>query len=1551
MSIPRSLRHSIEPLEARIAPAAVIDGIFKTGQVGSVIDLRAGEGLATSEGAGSYLLFVEKGRALVFTTDLNNNGQLDYNEITGIAAGDGLRLISFVDIHGDIVTNLKADGFLSDSDANAANDPPALGGDGRLLLNSRIEKIELRSLTVDDIRDVNGDGVVNELDLNTRFVQSSYSIHGNIYAGGGFGAEDGGLIIDTAGFELQVAFFFGGAAIDYIPPEMQLRPSVGSIKIGTTANGDFFSFGSSNRPDTWGYFVPFVPQPGTKGGSIEGIRAALPEMTFNIGSLEAGGGGVGAAGGDIRDVTLNGDLTGGYLIIAGDGGRGPNGGNGGNIENISDLSSLGSLIIVKSGDGGQGVTGSGGQGGSISLGEFRVSGGINLILGNGGDGFINGGNGTSFNRGTVVGVDIPPAIPIQLVGSQHTPYTIGSRTPIDFDGDGISDYVFTTSDPGQLVVSFGSADGGFRSFVDENGVLRLDRFYLDGFFDAEALTVGDFNGDGRPDIAVASNLLGSYGGIKVFLSEFADLDGDGTQETFTGFSRGIHSPLPALATFNGSETLGLTRSPNAISDIAAGDFDGDGIVDLAVSATYFAVLDGALTRQILIVMKGDAEALSPGGTGRFYADFGTAGNTRLPFALLGDGLRGVIEATSLTASGASFDVVIAGVSSENASQNFVDIYNFSGVAPLLSPVIFGDVDTNREIGPDRISPSRAFFLDFTVLDFDGDGNADVVGLIKEPPNFLVAVQGNGTTIQTIASKVGDNAGILLASPGLDLGSQFVALKSGNFDGNPATDEVALLNYTSPPDFAWVVDTLAIQITTSPADEGASIVGGFSSLVDAEKVASIVAFDIFASGPSVHGVGVGLPITDLFANEIALPTSSVFDVTVEYTINIIAGDGGNALVGRGGRGGSLGGALNQGGILPDGTRTDDVIGDLSVFFTPDPALATTVQFIAGLGGNGFTQGGVGGNVTGVSLRALSPLDAAVGAYGGHGGFGVSGSGGAGGNIANVSLIGALEFVAGNGGTGTRGGKGGDILGNNRDISGIPVSDTDTGLLFLKAGDGGAGTKGGGDGGSIRDMAPRFNVRTLGVSPFAMFQALAGDGGGSITGKGGNGGSITNIAPLADINFFDDEIYFQAGHGGDGVSGGAGGSVSRFINLPTTQDIPSIVSFIAGDGGTGTSGKGGKGGGVSQITVSATGNGSSFGPLDISPINPPPVSTLEPSAYTFNRFLAGNGGGSSGNIGGKGGDVSSLQHGTASGAIAVVAGAGGTGLIAGGGGGSVRSNSIASGDPQPGNPTGPKLLVIAGAGGDATGFLPNPNDPADLNIPLKAVGGKIGKGGNGGSIIGLTQTNSINVSVDLIAGNGGDSANYGTNLDNRNFVGKGGSIQNVNARGSIGNVDAARPILSYNDLGAGETLTQWVSSYLRAEISAGPLNDSVGNVGIVVGGAGRVKAIQTVSGDFETQPAPGGVKLNGTLSNLTARLLMSAVAGDVNRIAAINNARDINITSGLVGADKEPLGPIPQYLSVTGTIVPTPQLGGGLIDGAFISSNRLANLDGKPRVFVL
>src|ERR1043165_9725211 len=95
-------RHFLpEALESRIAPALLDPANLVAAVTNSSILLHVGDLLSTSSTGGAYLMYVQKGDALVFTTDLNKNGLVDPNEITGIAAGNGLQMISFVNINGD----------------------------------------------------------------------------------------------------------------------------------------------------------------------------------------------------------------------------------------------------------------------------------------------------------------------------------------------------------------------------------------------------------------------------------------------------------------------------------------------------------------------------------------------------------------------------------------------------------------------------------------------------------------------------------------------------------------------------------------------------------------------------------------------------------------------------------------------------------------------------------------------------------------------------------------------------------------------------------------------------------------------------------------------------------------------------------------------------------------------------------------------------------------------------------------------------------------------------------------------------------------------------------------------------------------------------------------------------------------------------------------------------------------------------------------------------------------------------------------------------------
>ncbi len=115
----------------------------------------------------------------------------------------------------------------------------------------------------------------------------------------------------------------------------------------------------------------------------------------------------------------------------------------------------------------------------------------------------------------------------------------------DFNEDGIPDIVTANLHDGDVTVSLGNGSGGFPVATSAN-------FAVDS--NPVSVAVGDFNGDGHQDVAVVSNT--SPGSITVLL-------GNGT---------GLFSAAPGSPFVVG----------NSPESVVVGDFNGDGIQDLAI---------------------------------------------------------------------------------------------------------------------------------------------------------------------------------------------------------------------------------------------------------------------------------------------------------------------------------------------------------------------------------------------------------------------------------------------------------------------------------------------------------------------------------------------------------------------------------------------------------------------------------------------------------------------------------------------------------------------------------------------------------------------------------------------------------------------------------------------------------------------------------------------------------------------------------------------------------------------------------------------------------
>jgi hypothetical protein len=217
---------------------------------------------------------------------------------------------------------------------------------------------------------------------------------------------------------------------------------------------------------------------------------------------------------------------------------------------------------------------------SVAVGDFNGDGkqdlaaanntsfDVSVLLGNGAGGF---GAATSFGVG---------ANPFSVV--------VG-----DFNGDGKQDLAIANNNSENVSVLLGDGAGGFSAAVDF-GVGDVPR----------SLAVGDFNGDGRQDLATANlaSIANNPDNVAVLLG-----DGAGSFSAATNFTVGTGPESIAIGDFNGDGKQDLATA-NDISDdvsvllgdgaggfapavafgvgngplsVAVGDFNGDGQQDLA----------------------------------------------------------------------------------------------------------------------------------------------------------------------------------------------------------------------------------------------------------------------------------------------------------------------------------------------------------------------------------------------------------------------------------------------------------------------------------------------------------------------------------------------------------------------------------------------------------------------------------------------------------------------------------------------------------------------------------------------------------------------------------------------------------------------------------------------------------------------------------------------------------------------------------------------------------------------------------------------------------
>jgi len=312
----------------------------------------------------------------------------------------------------------------------------------------------------------------------------------------------------------------------------------------------------------------------------------------------------------------------------------------------------------------------------------------------------------------------PLAAQVNLQTALHFPTGNGPRNVVaaDLHGDGKPDLVSCNTGDGTVSVSLGNGDGTFQRPVA----------YSVG--QVNAVVIGDFNGDGKPDLAVAN--LGAAGASKQISILLGN--GDGTFQAAVNYPANNYTVALVVGDFNGDGKLDIAASATDFSgtnysgevDVLLGN--GDGTFQAAVvtsTGTYGNLLtaadfnhDGKLDLAVTNNNNADVVILLGKGDGTFI----TGASYVAGYQGSGERWYGLVAA-DLNSDGKP-DLVLT----ESGAQAFIVMLG-NGDGTFAVPVSYG-------AAVQSYAPS--------VADFNGDGKPDVA-VSDETANGLYIFLGNG----------------------------------------------------------------------------------------------------------------------------------------------------------------------------------------------------------------------------------------------------------------------------------------------------------------------------------------------------------------------------------------------------------------------------------------------------------------------------------------------------------------------------------------------------------------------------------------------------------------------------------------------------------------------------------------------------------------------------------------------------------------------------------------------------------------------------------------
>jgi hypothetical protein len=444
-------------------------------------------------------------------------------------------------------------------------------------------------------------------------------------------------------------------------------------------------------------------------------------------------------------------------------------------------------------------------------------------------------------------------------GNGNGTATSNSIAAADFNGDGKLDLVEAcTSVDDQscnlLLVLAGNGDGTFTQIFETPL----------SFAGSQSMAVGDFNGDGQPDVAV-TNSVGN--GVNVFLNNkgsltalaampatgesptsiaAADFNGDGKLDLAVANS-GSNNVTILLGSGDGTFTAAASPAAGtAPNSIAVADFNGDGVPDLAVA-------NAGSSNVTILLGNGDGTftaAASPaadtGSTSVVAADFNGDGKEDLVVANSRDSsATALLAETALTIATVN-NISLAGVGTHLVKAIYSGDVNYGGSTSAEASVTVVPPGLTLSGTPVSVAAGATGTSTLTITPTNGfsgtvtlECNFSYVGGANDVPTCSSTVTISGNAPTTIPLSIQTQPGTTPQQYTLNVNA---VDSSGNLIPNTNTAIVAVTVTAPAPSFALTNTTVSIA---TPGGSGTSTI----TITPSNGFTGTVALTCAVTGPA------------------------------------------------------------------------------------------------------------------------------------------------------------------------------------------------------------------------------------------------------------------------------------------------------------------------------------------------------------------------------------------------------------------------------------------------------------------------------------------------------------------------------------------------------------------------------------------------------------------------------------------------------------------------------------------------------------------------------